>query len=254
MNELSGMSETSGLSAKNLRKKFGGKTVLDDISISVSPGEIVGLLGPNGAGKTTCFHIIIGLLRPDGGIVHMNGEDISALPIHRRGRRGLAYLPQEKSIFADLTAAENVEAILELNGGNGGGGGRKENRQTALKLLHDMGVEHLANAAADTLSGGERRRVEIARLLAMRPAFVLMDEPFAAIAPIAVKDFQQIIFSLRARGIGIFVTDHNVRETLQICDRAYILDGGRTLVEGRPADIIADETARRVYLGADFGM
>ena len=240
----------SQLIADKLVKRFRDRIVLDDVSIRVDSGEIVGLLGPNGAGKTTCFYTIVGLLKPNGGRVRMGEEDILSLPIHQRSRRGLAYLPQEKSIFSDLTAIENVQAVLEVRGGGSAGHNRKE----ATKLLHDMGVGHLADSAAATLSGGERRRVEIARLLAMSPKFVLMDEPFAAIAPIAVSDLQKIIFSLRARGIGIFITDHNVRDTLKICDRAYIMDQGRVLVEGAPEAIIADEKARNIYLGADFGM
>jgi len=238
------------LIADNLVKKFRNRVVLDGVSIRVDSGEIVGLLGPNGAGKTTCFYTIVGLLKPDGGNVRMNDEDIMALPIHLRSMRGLAYLPQEKSIFSDLTALENVQAVLEVRTRDSASRNKKE----AMKLLHDMGVGHLAEAAASTLSGGERRRVEIARLLAMSPKFVLMDEPFAAIAPIAVSDLQKIIFALRERGIGIFITDHNVRDTLKICDRAYIMNQGRVLVEGVPDAIVADKNARSIYFGADFGM
>lgn len=236
------------LVAARLTKKFRDRTVLDGVSIRVGSGEIVGLLGPNGAGKTTCFYTIVGLLKPDDGDIQMNGDNIIPLPIHRRATMGLAYLPQEKSVFSDLTALENVQAVLEIRGGG------DDNNKKAKKLLRDMGVAHLANNNAGTLSGGERRRVEIARLLAMSPKFVLMDEPFAAIAPIAVNDLQKIIFSLRARGIGIFITDHNVRDTLKICDRAYIMDQGKVLVEGAPDVIVADKSAKTIYFGDNFGI
>ena len=238
----------SELQAQHLHKKFRGRSVLNDVSLNVQGGEIVGLLGPNGAGKTTCFHIMVGLLKPDHGIIRMNSEDISQKPVHQRGQLGLAYLPQEKSIFTDLTTVENVQAILELQTP------KQKTRNAALALLHEMGIEHLAEESASTLSGGERRRVEIARLLAVQPKFILMDEPFAAIAPIAVKDFQKIISSLSKRGIGILITDHNVRETLTICDRSYILDNGKVLTEGDVNTIIHNQTVRDAYLGEDFGM
>ena len=235
------------LSAVGLVKRYGGRAVLDDVSIRAQQGEIVGLLGPNGAGKTTCFYSIAGLIRPDRGKIEMNGEDITRLPMHQRARRGLSYLPQESSIFQGLNVLDNVLAILEIRGERG-----KTARHKATSLLEKMGVAHLADASAQTLSGGERRRVEIARLLAVHPAFVLMDEPFAAIAPIAVKELKDIIRSLSQQQIGVLVTDHNVREMLQLCDRAYILEEGRVLVEGAPSTIIASEQARRVYLGYDF--
>ncbi len=238
-----------GLLAEGLVKRYGGREVLGDVSIRVSEGEVVGLLGPNGAGKTTCFYAIAGIIRPDRGRVRIGGEDILSLPMHERALRGLSYLPQESSIFAGLTALENVVAILEIRGGRGA-----EARKRALGLLEEMGVGHLAESSAPSLSGGERRRVEIARLLATDPRFLLMDEPFAAIEPIAVGDLQTMILNLRGRGIGVFVTDHNVRETLKICDRAYILDGGRVLCEGPPSRIVRDEGVRRVYLGEDFAI
>lgn len=236
------------LAANHLAKQFRGKTVLDDVSIHINAGEIVGLFGPNGAGKTTCFYLIVGLLAAERGDIRINDEKISHLPIHQRARRGIAYLPQDKSIFTDLTALENVQAILEISGR----ASAESNRKTAMQLLHEMGVDHLADSAAQVLSGGERRRVEIARLLALEPLFVLMDEPFAALAPVAVRELQQIILSLRARGIGIFITDHNFRETLQICDRAYILHDKRVLMHGTPQEIKDSEAVQEVYAGDTF--
>lgn len=237
------------LQVSGVCKRYGARDVLDDVSMAVAEGEVVGLLGANGAGKTTCFYAIAGIIRPDRGRVEIDGEDISAMPMHKRARRGLSYLPQESSIFGGLTAVENVMAILEIRGIRGNGA-----RKRALELLEEMGVGHLAQSSSAGLSGGERRRVEIARLLATDPRFLLMDEPFAAIEPIAVGDLQTMILSLRGRGIGVFITDHNVRETLKICDRAYILDGGRVLSEGAPQHIIADEKVRSAYLGADFAI
>ena len=239
---------TETLAANRLTKKIQGKTVLEDVSIHVNSGEIVGLFGPNGAGKTTCFYIIVGLLRPDRGSVRIKGDDISTLPIHKRARRGIAYLPQDKSIFSDLTAAENVQAILEINGE----GAVEHNQKMALQLLDEMGIAYLAAQPAHTLSGGERRRVEIARLLALMPTFVLMDEPFAALAPVAVHELQAIILSLRARGIGILITDHNFRETLQICDRAYILHDKHVVCEGTAAEVKNNKIAADVYSGDTF--
>ncbi|MGI9297546.1 MAG: LPS export ABC transporter ATP-binding protein [Gammaproteobacteria bacterium] len=239
----------SSLRAEGLVKRYGGREVLNDVSIRVERGEIVGLLGANGAGKTTCFYVIAGLVRPDRGRVMMNGEEVTNLPMHRRARLGLSYLPQDSSIFQGLTAAENVLAVLEICGVRGAAA-----RARAAELLELMGVPHLASAPATTLSGGERRRVEIARLLASSPSFVLMDEPFAAIAPIAVKELKDIIRGLSRRGIGVVVTDHNVREMLELCDRAYILEEGGVLTEGAPARLAADDAARRAYLGRDFNI
>ena len=237
------------LLAEGLAKTYRGKDALSDVSIRVRGGEIVGLLGPNGAGKTTCFHLIMGLSRPTRGGVALNGADISNLPMHKRALRGLSYLPQESSVFSGLSARDNVLAALEIRGRRG-----ESAKARAEALLQEMGVRHLRDHSAATLSGGERRRVEIARLLAVEPKFVLMDEPFAAIEPIAVRDLQEIIFGLKRRGIGVFITDHNVRETLRICDRAYILHGGQALVEGGPDEIVANPAARRIYLGEDFAV
>ena len=239
----------NGLYTEGLMKRYGNRAVLSDVSIHLDKGEVVGLLGPNGAGKTTCFYAIAGFVRPDRGRVMLGDKDISHYPIHQRARHGLSYLPQESSIFTGLTAEENILAVLEINGVAG-----KEKRLLTQKLLEEMGLEHLADVSALALSGGERRKVEIARLLAGNPDFVLLDEPFAAIEPISVVDLQKTICGLRDKNIGIFITDHNVRETLQICDRAYILDEGRVLREGKPAEIIADETVREVYLGQEFSI
>ena len=248
---LNNHTSTNGgeLQVANLHKRYGAREVLCDVSIRVAKGEVVGLLGPNGAGKTTCFYAIAGIIRPDRGRVEIDGEDISTLPMHKRARRGLSYLPQESSIFAGLTALENVMAILEICGERGSGA-----RKKALLLLEEMGVGHLAASPSAGLSGGERRRVEIARLLATSPRFLLMDEPFAAIEPIAVGDLQTMILNLRGRGIGVFVTDHNVRETLKICDRAYILNSGKVLSEGAPAYLVADGKVRSAYLGENFAI
>ena len=240
---------TDNLRANGLVKRYGGREVLGGVSIRAERGEIVGLLGANGAGKTTCFYIIAGLVRPDGGGVEMNGEDITGLPMHRRARLGLSYLPQEGSIFQGLTVLENVLAVLEICGGRGAPA-----RARAEELLDLMGVLHLSRARAKNLSGGEKRRVEIARLLAANPSFVLMDEPIAAIAPIAVKELKEVIVSLRRREIGIIITDHNVREMLKLCDRAYILERGRVLTEGTPEMLARDDSARRAYLGHDFNI
>lgn len=239
----------SGLYTEGLMKRYGSRTALSDVSIHLDKGEVVGLLGPNGAGKTTCFYAIAGFVRPDRGRVMLGDKDISHYPIHQRARHGLSYLPQESSIFTGLTVAENILAVLEINGVAG-----KEKCLLTKKLLEEMGLEHLADVNALALSGGERRKVEIARLLAGNPDFVLLDEPFAAIEPISVVDLQKTICGLRDKNIGIFITDHNVRETLQICDRAYILDEGRVLREGKPVEIIADETVRAVYLGQEFSI
>lgn len=237
------------LLGEGLAKSYRGRDALSDVSIRLRGGEIAGLLGPNGAGKTTCFHLVMGLSAPTRGRVILNGEDISRLPMHKRALRGLSYLPQESSVFSGLSARDNVLAALEIRGHRG-----EAAHARAEALLEEMGVRHLRADIAATLSGGERRRVEIARLLAVEPLFVLMDEPFAAIEPIAVKDLQEIIFALKRRGIGVFITDHNVRETLRICDRAYIIHNGRALVEGEPDAIVSDPAAREIYLGEDFSV
>ena len=237
----------SELSAAHLRKRYKTRTVVQDVSLHVKSGEVVGLLGPNGAGKTTCFYMIVGLVAADGGEIALDGEDLSRLAIHKRARRGLSYLPQEASIFRKLTVSQNVRAILELQDLDADA---LSNRLDAL--LEDLSISHLADAPAVSLSGGERRRVEIARALATRPRFILLDEPFAGVDPIAVLDIQKIIGFLKERGIGVLITDHNVRETLGICDRAYIINQGSVLASGKPEEIIYNEAVRKVYLGENF--
>ncbi len=238
---------TSHLSVTRLEKRYKARTVVHDVSLDVASGEVVGLLGPNGAGKTTCFYMIVGLVAADGGRIELDGRNLSRLPIHTRARLGLSYLPQEASIFRKLTVAENVRAILELQDLDADA---LANRLDAL--LEDLSISHLANAPALSLSGGERRRVEIARALATRPRFILLDEPFAGVDPIAVLDIQKIIGFLKQRGIGVLITDHNVRETLGICDRAYIINEGRVLASGAPGEIVYNEAVRKVYLGEHF--
>ncbi|CAG0977934.1 Lipopolysaccharide export system ATP-binding protein LptB [Burkholderiales bacterium] len=237
----------SQLAATHLRKRYKSRTVVHDVSLEVTSGEVVGLLGPNGAGKTTCFYMIVGLVPGDGGTIALDDEDLSRLAIHQRARRGLSYLPQEASIFRKLTVAENVRAILEL---------QEDDPDTIANrldaLLEDLSISHLADAPAVSLSGGERRRCEIARALATRPRFILLDEPFAGVDPIAVLDIQRIIGFLKERGIGVLITDHNVRETLGICDRAYIINEGRVLAFGAPDEIVYNEAVRKVYLGEHF--
>jgi lipopolysaccharide export system ATP-binding protein len=235
------------LVAEHLQKNYKKRTVVHDVSLEVGSGEIVGLLGPNGAGKTTCFYMIVGLVIADGGSIHLDGYDITHMPIHQRARLGLSYLPQEPSIFRKLTVADNVRAVLQLKGYD-----EAEVERHLDNLLEDLHVGHLRDASAMSLSGGERRRVEIARALAMNPRFILLDEPFAGIDPIAVLDIQKLIRFLTERGIGVLITDHNVRETLGICDRAYIINDGGVLASGHPDEIIRDETVRKVYLGEHF--
>ncbi len=235
------------LVAEHLQKNYKKRTVVHDVSLTVGSGEIVGLLGPNGAGKTTCFYMIVGLVIADGGSIHLDGHDITHMPIHQRARLGLSYLPQEPSIFRKMTVADNVRSVLQLKGYD-----EAELEQHLNNLLEDLHVGHLRDASAMSLSGGERRRVEIARALAMNPRFVLLDEPFAGIDPIAVLDIQKLIRFLTGRGIGVLITDHNVRETLGICDRAYIINDGGVLASGQPDEIIRDETVRKVYLGEHF--
>lgn len=237
----------SVLAAHSLKKSYGQRTVVHDVSLEVNSGEIVGLLGPNGAGKTTCFYMIVGLVAVDSGEVRMDQYDLTHRPIHQRARLGLSYLPQEPSIFRKMTVEENIRAILELKAYD------EDERETHLNnLLEDLHIGHLREASAVSLSGGERRRVEIARSLAINPRFILLDEPFAGVDPIAVIDIQKLIHFLIEREIGVLITDHNVRETLGICDRAYIINDGRVLIGGEPDTIIRDEGARKVYLGENF--
>lgn len=243
------------LEASHLMKSYGSRTVVKDVSLSVQRGEVIGLLGPNGAGKTTSFYMIVGLVRADGGEILMDGEAIGQMPIHTRSRRGLSYLPQEASIFRKLTVAENVRAVLELQVDAQGKPLSKSVIDERLQhLLEDLRVERLADSSAMALSGGERRRVEIARALATQPRFILLDEPFAGIDPIAVIEIQRIVSFLKSRGIGVLITDHNVRETLGICDRAYIISDGTVLAQGTPDDIVQNADVRRVYLGEHFRM
>lgn len=237
----------SQISAQHLRKTYGKRTVVHDVSFVVNSGEVVGLLGPNGAGKTTCFYMVVGLVAADGGTVAMDTHDLTHMAIHQRARLGLSYLPQEPSIFRKMTVEENIRAILELKAYD------KDEREEHLNnLLEDLHIAHLRDAAAVSLSGGERRRVEIARALAINPGFILLDEPFAGVDPIAVLDIQKLVHFLIERDIGVLITDHNVRETLGICDRAYIINEGRLLVDGTPDLIIQDDNARKVYLGENF--
>ena len=246
---------SSSLVAHHLKKAYGSRKVVHDVSVRVAKGEVVGLLGPNGAGKTTSFYMIVGLVRGDGGQILIDGQDVTRMPIHMRSRMGLSYLPQEASIFRKLTVAQNVRAILELQtDAQGQALSSAEIDKRLGELLADLRVEHLRDSPAVALSGGERRRVEIARALATNPRFILLDEPFAGIDPIAVIEIQRIIAFLKQRGIGVLITDHNVRETLGICDHAYIISEGRVLAEGTPDDIVANTEVRRVYLGEHFRM
>ncbi len=238
------------LTTHNIVKQYHGRHVVDGVSVTINTGEIVGLLGPNGAGKTTSFYMIVGLIGPDQGDIRLDGRDITHMPMHERARLGIGYLPQEPSIFRKLTVSENLMAVLEL---------RKElthgQRELIIdELLDEFSVGHLRNQPAIGLSGGERRRVEIARALASEPRFMLLDEPFAGVDPISIIDIQKIIVHLRQRGIGILITEHNVRETLGTCDRAYILAGGRVIAEGNPDDIVNNAEVRQVYLGEHFTM
>lgn len=238
------------LQARHLAKSYRKRRVVNDVSLTVSSGQIVGLLGPNGAGKTTCFYMIVGLVHHDTGQVLIDDEDITHLPMHGRARRGIGYLPQEASVFRRLTAANNIMAILET---------RRElsaqQRQEKLEeLLQEFHITHLRDNLGMSLSGGERRRVEIARALAMEPAFILLDEPFAGIDPISVNNIKQIVTHLRDKGIGVLITDHNVRDTLDICEQAYIVDDGIVIAEGAPRDIVANADVRRVYLGDQFSL
>ena len=244
----------STLIVRGLQKSYGKRMVVSDVSLQVECGEVVGLLGPNGAGKTTSFYMIVGLVSSDAGSIDINGVDISSLPIHRRAMLGLSYLPQEASVFRKLTVEDNIRAVLELQKIDGKSLTRQQINDRLDTLLADLQIEKLRENQALSLSGGERRRVEIARALATNPRFVLLDEPFAGVDPIAVIEIQRIVRFLKERGIGVLITDHNVRETLGICDRAYIINQGAVLASGRPDDIIADESVRRVYLGEHFRM
>ncbi len=236
------------LEARNLAKAYGKRPVVKDVSISVKQGEIVGLLGPNGAGKTTCFYMIIGLVAQDGGAITVDGEDITALPMHGRARRGLGYLPQEPSIFRKLSVEDNILAILETRKTLT----RQQRNQKLEELLHEFHISHLAKNTGMSLSGGERRRVEIARALAADPQFILLDEPFAGVDPISVNDIKNIIRHLRDKGIGVLITDHNVRETLDICEHAYIIGEGHVIAEGSTEHILSDDKVRKTYLGEHF--
>jgi lipopolysaccharide export system ATP-binding protein len=245
----------SRLEASGLRKSYGTRTVVKNVHLAVGAGEVVGLLGPNGAGKTTTFYMVVGLVRCDAGEIRIDGVSVEHKPIHQRSRLGLSYLPQEASIFRKLTVEENIRAVLELQV-DGRGRSLPESRIQQLLdgLLHDLSLSGLRESPAPALSGGERRRVEIARALATQPRFILLDEPFAGVDPIAVIEIQRIIGFLKSRGIGVLITDHNVRETLGICDRAYIISEGSVLAEGTPDHIIENPDVRRVYLGEHFKM
>ena len=244
----------SVLQAVSLQKRYGSRTVVRDVSIEVASGEVVGLLGPNGAGKTTSFYMIVGLVPLDGGDIRLNQKKISHLPIHQRARMGLSYLPQEASVFRKLNVAENIQAVLELQETNGKPLTKKQIQARLDELLSELQITHLRDNPALSLSGGERRRVEIARALASSPKFILLDEPFAGVDPIAVGEIQRIVRFLRDRQIGVLITDHNVRETLGICDHAYIISEGSVLAAGKPDEIIQNDAVRRVYLGENFRM
>ncbi|MGB1364324.1 MAG: LPS export ABC transporter ATP-binding protein [Flavobacteriales bacterium] len=237
----------SDLVAHNLVKIYGKRTVVDHVSFRVAPGEVVGLLGPNGAGKTTSFYAVVGLVRPDGGRVTLGDDDLTRDPMHVRARKGVGYLPQEPSVFRKLSVEDNIAAILELQGLDKG-----EAADKLEALLDEFNLQKVRKSMGDVLSGGERRRTEIARALASNPAFILLDEPFAGVDPIAVEDIQRIVDQLRHKGIGVLITDHNVQETLHITDRAYLLFEGKILKEGSAEDLAADDTVRRVYLGQNF--
>jgi len=237
------------LTVSGLAKAYEGRRVVNGIDLEINQGEVVGLLGPNGAGKTTTFYMIVGLIKPDGGRVLLNGEDITETPMYIRARKGLNYLPQEPSIFRKLTVEENIMAILEVLDLD-----REERKKRLQELLGELDLSHLAKSNAYSLSGGERRRVEITRALVTSPAYILLDEPFAGIDPIAVADIQKIIFKLKSKGIGVVISDHNVRETLSVCDRAYIINEGAILVKGDPEYIANCKSARKIYFGEDFSL
>ncbi len=239
--------DTSGLIVKSIKKSFKQRTVLDDVSLKLGQGEVVALLGPNGAGKTTCFYSIVGLIKPDAGRVQVNGRDITQLPMYRRAQMGIGYLPQEASIFRGMNVENNILSILEIWEPN-----KAEQKIKLEQLLEEFSITYIRKSPAIALSGGERRRVEIARCLASNPKFVLLDEPFAGVDPIAVGDIRDLVAKLKSRNIGVLITDHNVRETLEIVDRAYILHGGKVLMSGKPKQVISDPNVRNVYLGSTF--
>jgi lipopolysaccharide export system ATP-binding protein len=238
------------LVARNLRKRYREREVVRDFSLGLKPGEVVGLLGPNGAGKTTCFYMIVGLVPADGGSIHLDGKDITALPMHARARLGVGYLPQEASVFRRLSVSDNILTVLELRADLPA----RARADELARLLEELQISHVADQLGASLSGGERRRVEIARALAAKPRLMLLDEPFAGVDPISVGEIQRIVKHLKSRGIGVLITDHNVRETLGICDRAYILNDGGVLAEGSPAAVLENPDVRRVYLGDGFRM
>jgi lipopolysaccharide export system ATP-binding protein len=243
------------LEVEQLRKSFKGRVVVQDVSLQVNGGEVVGLLGPNGAGKTTSFYMIVGLISSDAGKILMDGEDMAEKPVHQRARKGLSYLPQEASVFRKLSVADNIRAILELQkDSNENPLGAEAIEARLTELLEELQISQLRDSMAVALSGGERRRVEIARALATSPRFILLDEPFAGVDPIAVIEIQRIVRFLKSKGIGVLITDHNVRETLGICDRAYIISDGSVLASGTPQEIVADPSVRKVYLGEHFRM
>ncbi len=248
-NSINLVAATGGLEVSHIAKRYGGRPVVRDVSLHLRRGEAVGLLGPNGAGKTTSFYMISGLVKPDVGQIMLDGEDITRLPMYRRSRLGIGYLPQEASIFRGLTVEQNILAVLEMHESDG-----NERQRMLDELLAEFSITHLRLAQGITLSGGERRRVEIARALASKPSFILLDEPLAGIDPIAVDEVRKLVKHLKDRGIGVLITDHNVRETLDIIDRAYIMHDGSVLMEGSPSDIVNDINVRRVYLGERFSL
>lgn len=249
------MSESHTLDVRGLRKAYKGRTVVQDVTMTLASGEVVGLLGPNGAGKTTSFYMIVGLVRSDAGEIWMDGKNLAFMPIHQRARLGLSYLPQEASVFRKLSVADNIRAVLELQtDAKGKPLSSAEIASRLSALLDDLQISALRDNMAQSLSGGERRRVEIARALATSPRFILLDEPFAGVDPIAVIEIQRIVRFLKSRGIGVLITDHNVRETLGICDRAYIISEGSVLASGEPQEIVANPSVRKVYLGEHFRM
>lgn len=243
------MNVSSHFQARNLKKVYSGRSVVKDVGLEVFSGEVVGLLGPNGAGKTTSFYMMVGLVKADAGVIKLNGEDVTMLPLYKRAHKGVGYLPQEASVFRDLSVEENIYAVLQLRDLFS-----VEKKNLLEQLIKDFGLNHIRKSKGRSLSGGERRRVEIARCLALEPSFVLLDEPFAGVDPLAVSDIQKIIIQLKEKDIGVLITDHNVRETLGIVDRAYIMNSGELLVSGSPEEIINNEVARKFYLGEEFKM